>query len=165
MGKNVVAMYLPLGRRVLKKSLLLKKFPEFYGTTPRFKTVSLQPATCSHPEPDQSSPRLPILLLKKIAHEQYRIKHTTMNPYLLFLVRPLKTATDSFLSSLSIDFLFLKWWKFPPAHFFHGITLFKFLWVICVYCKGKNTVPLDDSKCDERATRESLNVVKHYKIY
>jgi len=51
-------------------------FMEPQGSKPGF----LQPATCSHPQPDQSSPRLPILLFNKISHEQYRIKQHTMNP-------------------------------------------------------------------------------------
>lgn len=132
------------------------------------KPCSLQPATCSYPEPDQSSPLLPILLFNKTNHKEYRTKqHTKMNPTLSsysFLVQPLKTATDP-LSSFPVDFLFLKWWGFPPA-VFNGIKIFKSLWVICVTvcCKGKNTVPLHDSKRGERASRESLNVVKHYKI-
>jgi len=92
-----------------------------------------------------------------------------MNPYLLFLqfsCSAFKNSNGPFTFSPH-RFLVFKVIKFSTCNFFYGINLFKSLLVICVTiacCKGKNTVPLDDSKCGERALRESLNVVKHYKI-
>jgi len=60
--KNEVVRYLTLGRRVLKKPQLSKKFPEFYRT-PRFKTV-FTTACHMHPSsasPIQSTPSHPII--------------------------------------------------------------------------------------------------------
>jgi len=48
-------------REKLTRSQLVKKFPAFYGTR-SFVTSSKSSATCPYPEPDQSSPYLPIPL-------------------------------------------------------------------------------------------------------
>jgi hypothetical protein len=44
---------------------LVKKFPAFYGTR-KFITVVTKPGTGPYPDPDASSPNLPILFPKDI---------------------------------------------------------------------------------------------------
>jgi len=58
--------WFPWRRTLLEKlyvPLLVKKFPAFYGTW-RFITMSTEPATCSYPEMDESSPHPPIIYLE-----------------------------------------------------------------------------------------------------
>jgi hypothetical protein len=66
-NKNLLTNKLTLWSRGLLGKLtlsqLVKKFPPFYGTR-RFITALQDPATCSYPEPAQSSPCTPITLLE-----------------------------------------------------------------------------------------------------
>jgi hypothetical protein len=106
----------PWGRDLPEKLTvpqLLKKFPAFYGTR-RFITVFTRaPPTCPYPEPDQSSPCLPIPLLQDPLQEcfpsiprsfQLSLSFRSPQPKTLYAphLSPVRTTCDAHLIILNI---------------------------------------------------------------